>query len=127
MNSWAANPTGSALKVRGAISKFGAIGAQSQSGGHTRQRTTALRQTFRRLRLTCRRDPASGSLLRHIAHLRCMDSLASVRIATISGSDFSCPCIIGYGFYAFPTRAGQPEGRPVRREISQVPTRSIRP
>jgi hypothetical protein len=71
----ATNPTGSVLKVRD--SKFGAIGAQSRSGGHTRQRTTAVRQTFHRLRLTCRRDPAPGSLLRHIAHLRCMETLTS--------------------------------------------------
>src|SRR5258708_37363664 len=37
-----------------------------------------------------------------------------VRIATISGSDFSCPCIIGYGFS--PSRRGPDSLRAARSD-----------
>src|SRR5580704_12870896 len=39
---------------------------------------------------------------------------AFVRIATISGSDFSCPCIIGYGFS--PSRRGPDSPRAARSD-----------
>src|SRR4249919_4134522 len=48
--------------------------------------------------------------------------------ATMAESDFSCPCIIGYG--SSPSRCGPPYARAnsqptARRGISQVPTQSI--
>ena len=48
--------------------------------------------------------------------------------ATMAGSDFSCPCIIGYG--SSPSRCGPPYSAThstptARREISQVPMRSF--
>ena len=45
--------------------------------------------------------------------------------ATMAGSDFSCPCIIGYG--SSPSRCGPAAATPTpaRQEISQLPMRSF--
>jgi len=47
-------------------------------------------------------------------------------IATMARSDFSRPCIVGYG--SSPSRRGplRHKGQPARRETSQVPMQSLR-
>src|SRR5271165_2721686 len=48
---------------------------------------------------------------------------AFVRIATISGSDFSCPCIIGYG--SSPSRRGPDNPRAARSDTRSLRFRSV--
>ena len=48
---------------------------------------------------------------------------AFVRIAAISGSDFSCPCIIGYG--SLPSRRGPDIPRAVRSDTRSLRFRSV--
>jgi hypothetical protein len=44
--------------------------------------------------------------------------------ATMAGSDFSSPCIIGFGLPAFPTRTALP--RTASHEISRFPHKRFR-
>ena len=104
--------------------------------------SNVVRRTFRLFRTNCRRRSSPGDTLtrfrvRHVVEsivfplvtpLRSIDSAADRSAlfadfdATTSASDWSGPCIIGFGTHAFPMRAS---GVLVGRDLSRFPDKRL--